>query len=233
MRMIVLGALLAITGGLTGYGLYNRLFSEKAVINAVSSPIESPEKQDRSIPDRLPDITLANRDGRPTAIRSFDARILVVNFWATWCAPCRREIPLLRQLRAERGRSQGLEIVGVAVDFRDAVLAYADRIGLDYPLLIGEEDGLEALDAFGVPNAFPASVFVDREQRIVAVKLGELHADEAAFILDRVHDVNENKLDLSMAKQQIARKLQELASLRARQQAEGDAARVGSANPGH
>ncbi len=73
---------------------------------------------------------------------------MIINFWATWCAPCRREIPLLKKIQAERG-GEGFQIVGVAVDFRDDVLKYAKEIGIDYPLLIGEEDGLDAVTKFG------------------------------------------------------------------------------------
>ena len=108
----------------------------------------------------------------------------MVNFWATWCDPCRREIPLLKSLRHERSGDR-LEIVGIAVDFRDAVLHYTREIGIDYPVLIGEKDGLEAIEAFGMDTVFPFTVFADRQGRIVTVKVGELHRDEADFILDR------------------------------------------------
>ena len=82
----------------------------------------------RTIPETLPDFTLATLEGPPRALSSFDHPSLIVNFWATWCAPCRREIPLLRQLRAERG-DRGVEVVGVAVDFREDVVKYAADIG--------------------------------------------------------------------------------------------------------
>jgi thiol-disulfide isomerase/thioredoxin len=138
----------------------------------------------------------------------------MVNFWATWCAPCRREIPLLRQIRASR-RSQHLEVVGIAVDFRDAVLAYARKMNIDYPLLIGEQEGLDAAGAFGIDTVFPFTVFADREHRIVAVKIGELHAEEADFILDRVRDLDSGRLELPAARQLISDRLRELAVARA------------------
>ena len=78
----------------------------------------------------------------------------MVNFWATWCAPCRREIPLLNKIRVER-KAQNAEIVGIAVDFRDDVLKFVQKTPLEYPLLIGEEDGLAAAEAFGMGMAFP------------------------------------------------------------------------------
>jgi thiol-disulfide isomerase/thioredoxin len=167
----------------------------------------------RKIPEVLPDFTLATLEGPPRALSSFTQPSLIVNFWATWCAPCRREIPLLRQLRTERA-SQGVEVVGVAVDFREDVVKYANDIGLDYPLLIGEEDGLAAADAFGINPVFPFTVFSDAERRIVAVKIGELHADEAAFILDHVQKINAGTLAVETARTLIRDELRRLEAAR-------------------
>ncbi len=166
------------------------------------------------IPDTLPRFTLKDRDGVPRTLANWSGHPLLVNFWATWCAPCRREIPLLMQLRRQHA-SRGLEVIGIAVDFREDVLKYAADIGIDYPLLIGEQDGLDAAAAFGVEPVFPFSVFSDRQGRIVAVRVGELHADEAAFILARVDAVDAGRLELRAAQQQIADKLRELAASRA------------------
>jgi thiol-disulfide isomerase/thioredoxin len=168
----------------------------------------------RAIPEVLPDFTLATLEGPPRALSSFQQPSLIVNFWATWCAPCRREIPLLRQLRAERG-ARGVEVVGVAVDFREDVIKYANDIGLDYPLLIGEEDGVAAADLFGVSTAFPFTIFADGERRIVAVKIGELHADEAAFILDHVEKINAGTLAVDSARTVIRDEIKRLDALRA------------------
>ena len=165
------------------------------------------------IPELLPDFTLATLEGPPRALSSFDHPSLIVNFWATWCAPCRREIPLLRQLRTERG-ARGVEVVGVAVDFREDVLKYARDIGLDYPLLIGEEDGVAAADLFGVSTAFPFTIFADAQRRIVAVKIGELHADEAAFILDHVEKLNSGQLTIEAARPLIRDEIKRLDALR-------------------
>ena len=78
----------------------------------------------------------------------------MVNFWATWCAPCRREIPLLNKIRMER-KPQNAEIVGIAVDFKEDVAKFLHKTPLQYPLLVGEEDGLAAAEAFGMGMAFP------------------------------------------------------------------------------
>ena len=120
---------------------------------------------------------------------------------------------MLRQLRNERGE-RGVEVLGIAVDFREDVLKYAAKIGLDYPLLIGEEDGLAAADAFGIDPVFPFTVFANAKRRIVAVKVGELHADEAAFILDHIELLNAGRLTLEVVQTLIRAELQRLDALR-------------------
>jgi thiol-disulfide isomerase/thioredoxin len=133
----------------------------------------------------------------------------MVNFWATWCDPCRREIPLLKSLRHERA-GESLEVVGIAVDFKDAVLDYTRKIGIDYPVLIGEKDGTAAIDAFGLDTVFPFTVFADTQGRIFTVKVGELGRDEAKVILDGLRDVDTGKADIAAARQQVATQLAQL-----------------------
>jgi thiol-disulfide isomerase/thioredoxin len=139
----------------------------------------------------------------------------MVNFWATWCAPCRREIPLLNKIRMQR-KAQNGEIVGVAVDFRDDVLEFVKKTPLSYPLLIGEEDGLAAAEAFGMGMGFPFSVFVDSQNRILTIKVGELHEDEANFAFDRLRDIDNGVLTRAAAQEAVADAFREMAAERAR-----------------
>ena len=125
----------------------------------------------------------------------------MVNFWATWCAPAAREIPLLNKMR-RAAQAQNAEIVGIAVDFSDDVLKFVQKAPLDYPLLIGEEDGLAAADAFGMGMAFPFSVFADSQNRILTIKVGELHEDEANFAFDRLARHRQWRADARGARRQ-------------------------------
>ncbi|HEY7889933.1 MAG TPA: TlpA disulfide reductase family protein [Steroidobacteraceae bacterium] len=166
----------------------------------------------RAIPESLPDIAFADRRGVTRHLSDWKGRPLVVNFWAPWCAPCREETPLLERLSRER---EGFQVIGVAVDSRSAVLAYARRAAIQYPLLIGERPGLEAVRALGMEAVFPFSVFVDARGRIVTLKIGELHPDEAALILDRVDDLDRDRVDLATARREIAEGIGRLAVGRA------------------
>jgi thiol-disulfide isomerase/thioredoxin len=184
---------------------------------SVSPDAAEPEPKPKTIPETLPDITLADLDGKPTKLASFAGRPLMVNFWATWCAPCRREIPLLNKIRMER-KGQNAEIVGIAVDFREDVLAFVKKVPLNYPLLIGEEDGLAAAEAFGMGMGFPFSVFADSKNRILTIKIGELHEDEANFAFDRVRDVDNGVLTLKAAQAAVGDAFREMAAERAKQE---------------
>jgi thiol-disulfide isomerase/thioredoxin len=164
-----------------------------------------------SVPEVLPDFTLADIDGQPRSIRSWEGKSMIVNFWATWCAPCRREIPLLKKIQAEHG-AEGFQIVGVAVDFREDVLKYAQEIGIDYPVLIGEQEGLDAVNKFGQGSlGFPFTVFTDNQQRIVMFHVGEIHANQAEAMLAAVRKVNAGELTPAAARTVVAKQLAGLA----------------------
>jgi thiol-disulfide isomerase/thioredoxin len=166
------------------------------------------------IPEFVPELSLPDLAGQMHALREDAGHVRLYNFWATWCEPCRREIPLLNRLQREQ-RAAGLRVVGIAVDFRDAVAGYVKKTPLDYQVLVGEEAGFEAAQQFGVDLALPFTVFADGANRVVAVKIGELHADEAAAILDTLAALQAAKLSLPEARTAIAARLRELAARRA------------------
>ncbi len=231
-KRLVVGAVVILVAAAGGFVL-QRILAPRPTLTAnapaptataadsqpASDTGEAPPR--RVIPEKLPDITMADRDGVSRSLRDWKGRPVIVNFWATWCGPCRDEIPLLKALRNQR-KSEQLEVIGIAIDARDAVLKYAREIGVDYPILIGEQDGYRAAEAFGVALVLPFSVFADTKGRIVTLKIGELHANEAAFILDRVRDVDSHRLDLTVARQQIADKMREFAVERGKKAADDD-----------
>jgi thiol-disulfide isomerase/thioredoxin len=164
------------------------------------------------IPDRLPQFSLGDRSGKTTPIASFAGKSLIINFWATWCAPCRSEIPLLETLHAE-GAGRGASVVGIAVDHRDEVLEFADRFKIGYPLLIGEQDALDAAASFGVTSpVFPFTVFTDRRGEVVALFIGELHQPQAELILSQVQQLNDGQIELPAARRAITAGLSALHS---------------------
>jgi len=219
-------ALLAVVAMLTlsaagGFWLYRvtapaptlRPVSGEAAHEApTASSVEEPPKP--TIPERVPPLELPGLDGKTHAFGEWQGRPLLINFWATWCEPCRREVPLLRTLKREHA-AEGLEIIGVAIDSPDAVHQFIGRLGIDYPVLVGEEDGLAAVTAFGMDTVLPFSVFADPGGRILTVKVGELHRDEADLILDRLRKLETGALTLAAARQQISAGMHRLELARA------------------
>lgn len=113
------------------------------------------------IGQRRPDFTLPDLENRPRSIDEWNGRPLLINFWATWCAPCRKEIPVFIKAR-ERHASQGLEIIGIAIDLPGMVNEYAEEMGIDYPLLYGHENAMDVNSRYGNrTGALPYSVFID------------------------------------------------------------------------
>lgn len=210
----------ALVAAAAGFGIYQFGIAPRANTEQVSTsnqsataPPSSAAQADASaegLPEILPDFTLANLEGQPQSIRSWPGKSMIVNFWATWCAPCRREIPLLNKIQAEHG-AEGFQIVGVAVDFREDVLKYAKEIGIDYPLLIGEQDGFEAVTQFGRGSlGFPFTVFTDNQHRLVLFHLGEIHPPQAEVMLAAVRKVNSGELTPLAARAVAAKQLAEL-----------------------
>jgi thiol-disulfide isomerase/thioredoxin len=163
------------------------------------------------IPDALPAFSLNDLQGQATPIAAWAGKSLVINFWATWCAPCRREIPLLNTLAADWA-SHDVTVVGIAVDHRDKVLQFRDRFKIGYPLLIGEQDALDVAAKFGMASpAFPFTVFTDRRGEVVALFVGELHRPQADLIMSAVQDLDRGAVRLAQARQQIVEGLDALA----------------------
>jgi thiol-disulfide isomerase/thioredoxin len=222
-RFLVAGATV-IAAGVAGF-LFYRVGAPAPAPTLTPEPVTAPAGGEeapapsaapagRKVPETLPEITLADLSGKPTRLARYGGRPLLVNFWATWCAPCRREIPLLNRLHAQR-QGQNAEIVGIAVDFKDEVVKFVQKVPIRYPLLVGEEDGLAAAEAFGMGMAFPFSVFIDSQNRILTVKVGELHEDEANFAFDRLRDLDTGALTLQQAQWRVAEAFQAMAAARA------------------
>lgn len=210
MKTITLTAI-ALLAATAGFGIYRyAVHSQGQEAEAGSFPAAlpgGPQASTRAVPERLPDFTLEDLQGTPRSIRSWPDKSMIVNFWATWCAPCRREIPLLQQLQHEHG-PEGFQVVGVAVDFREDVLQYAQEMGIEYPVLIGEQDGLEAVNQFGQGSlGFPFTVFTDRQQRIVLFHLGEIERAQADIMLQAVERVNRGELAPAEARLVAAKQL--------------------------
>lgn len=142
-----------------------------------------------NVPDErpeAPELSGEDLEGNPFDPSTLNGQVVVVNFWASWCAPCRREGPDLVSA-AEKSAADGVEFLGINIrDDRDKAEAFEASVGVPYPSLF-DPSGRLALQFTDVPpNTIPATIIIDRQRRIAAVFRQEVTAD---LLLDAIADV--------------------------------------------
>ncbi|MCD6412848.1 MAG: TlpA family protein disulfide reductase [Elusimicrobia bacterium] len=146
--------------------------------DSVSRPAESGVSQNEKIRTRpsAADFTVSAIDGRTISLSSLKGKVVIVNFWATWCGPCVYEIPGLVKVY-DKYKDRGLEIIGLSVDrSRSSVVKFASRKGINYPIAFADRDMLRA---YGGIQAIPTTFFIDKNGKIADSVVGA--RDEAFF----------------------------------------------------
>jgi len=117
-----------------------------------------------------PDWELTDLNGRTTKSSDFHGKVLILDFWATWCAPCRVEIPHFVELQKQYG-DKGLTVIGVSLDEQDqeVVKKFVKRLGVNYAIVMGNE---KVVEAYGGIDAIPTTFVIDRQGRIVSRHMG-------------------------------------------------------------
>lgn len=127
---------------------------------------------------RRPVFSLPGLDGKRHDISRWDGRVILLNFWATWCAPCREEMPMLDELQAHYG-NRGLQVIGVALDRPGAVQQFVERLGIDYPILVDDASGIDIARRYGNRRGvLPFSVLIRRDGVVDRVLYGKLEREE-------------------------------------------------------
>jgi len=144
-----------------------------------------PTANTNRLPEALWNEPFPNLAGKAQTLQDWRGKTLVINFWATWCAPCREEIPDFIAIRREHA-VKNLEIVGIAIDNAQSVKPYVREMGIAYPILIGEGNALEMSRALGNPSgALPYTVVIASNGTILFRHLGRLPKSKLQAILDQ------------------------------------------------
>lgn len=126
----------------------------------------------------FPDVT-----GQPQSVKQWQGKILVINFWATWCPPCLQEIPEFVRWQQEF-KADGVQFIGIALDEQNAVAEYLQKVQINYPILIAGDAGAMLAQQWGnIINAVPFTVIVDAQGRIVHRQPGEMDRQQFLQVL--------------------------------------------------
>ena len=130
-----------------------------------------------------PDFSLPDLEGNNHNLSEWKGKVMVLNFWATWCPPCRKETPLFVELQEQYG-AKGLQFIGVAIDTKDKVQDFMDTFGVNYPMLIGANDAVKISESYGNRlGGLPFTVVIDRNGQINYVRQGEFTRETAEKII--------------------------------------------------
>jgi peroxiredoxin len=175
---------LAVAGGGAGYGLYHWTHLRQQPPAAANTPAAAAGNVavvHKNEP--RPDFSLKDLDGKSHDISDWNGKVVLLNFWATWCPPCRHEIPAFIKLQKEFG-PKGLQVVGVAIDQKQLVEEFRDTVGINYPVLVGEMNAVDVSKRYGNQyGEIPYTVFIDRQGRIAHIQRGEMSEQQAAKII--------------------------------------------------
>lgn len=117
--------------------------------------------------------SLPNTGGKPQSLAQWSGKPLIVNFWATWCAPCVREMPELSALQSEIAPN-GMQLIGIGIDSADNIAQFAEKYKIGYPLYVAGIDGSELSRQFGNQGGLPFTVLIGRDGQVKKTYLGML-----------------------------------------------------------
>ena len=182
-RHLPLIILLLVAAGAAGFGVYQWLAPSTQPVPADGTPVAQAVTAPRPM---SPEEALAARfeglnDSGSHALNDWHGKVVLVNYWATWCGPCREEIPLLVKLQAQYA-SRGLQVVGIATDesSQKDVKDYLSTMVVNYPMLMGTEDVDRMVAGFGGNLiGLPFSALLDRDGHVIKLSAGQLDPKEA------------------------------------------------------
>ncbi len=146
------------------------------------------------------DFSLPDLDGTVRQLSDWNGKGRLVNFWATWCAPCRREIPLLKRTQEAHG-ADDIQVIGIAVDFPEQVVAYAQEAQFNYPILVGQEDAMAAAEASGIDFiGMPFTMVIAPDGELLKTHIGEIVEAHIESILAVFQDLKSGEIDIEGAR---------------------------------
>ena len=140
-----------------------------------------------------------------TSSTKWNGQYKLINFWATWCAPCRREIPLLNNTQKEY-QDMSVQIIGIAVDVLDDVIAYSEETPFEYPVLVGEEEAIAIAENANIEFiGLPFTMLVDDQNEIIKTHLGEIKEHHIDMLTEVINGMQKGKISAEEAKLKLGK----------------------------
>jgi cytochrome c biogenesis protein CcmG/thiol:disulfide interchange protein DsbE len=155
-----------------------------ALLLFVATPSCSSDTPPDDKGNSAPNFALTTVEGRTIELKELEGSVVVINFWATWCAPCRAEIPGMLEVY-DKYRGEGLEIVGIALDRGgwNVVTPFVEKMKINYPIVLG---GGEIVQKYGGISAIPTTFIVDKKGNVVKGHVGYLSKDDLEKIVSKL-----------------------------------------------
>ena len=151
----------------------------------------------------FPAFQLTGLDGNQHDFSQWAGKHRLVNFWATWCAPCRREIPLLKTFQEEYGEN-GFHVIGIAVDFADQVAKYAESVQFNYPVLVGQDDAMAVAEISGIDFiGLPFTMIVASDGELLNSHIGEIVEADLEHIVRVLTMLDNGEIDKDSARKAL------------------------------
>jgi thiol-disulfide isomerase/thioredoxin len=185
-----------------GYVAYR--FTASAVEQPAAETARSTESHDHTeaLAGSLPDVVLDDLAGTEVSLASYAGKPLLINFWATWCAPCLQEIPLLKSFHEAHAE---IDVIGIAVDRFEPVLEYAEQMQFNYPVLVGQTGAFDAMTVFhNDAQVMPFSTFTTADGAVLVSHAGILDQTQLDLFAATIEELTAGSIDLEQARERMA-----------------------------
>jgi len=197
---IAIALVIVFIAGVAGY--FVTATTQETYAPASSMPAQAPAPAAPQAEAAL-DFSLNDIDGKVRNLSDWQGKARLVNFWATWCAPCRREIPLLKQTQEDHA-ADNIQVIGIAVDFPEEVQAYAEEAQFNYPILVGQEDAMAAAEASGIDFiGLPFTMIIAPTGELLKSHIGEILESHIETILGVFDALETGRIDIAAAREAL------------------------------
>lgn len=173
--LLIIG--IVIIGLISGY-IFNTWQNKQKL-----SATKLPSSKDMPVSNVRPLFKLKDLEDKVRDVKEWDGKVLMINFWATWCPPCRKEIPAFIELQ-DKYLDKGFKVIGIALDEKQAVIDFTDEMGVNYPILMAQDEGIVLTKAYGNNlGVLPYTVIVDRKGNITQRQRTELTFEQVEAMI--------------------------------------------------